>query len=409
MSGANPVMESRIVAALLRRWWVLPLAIFALSRIVESVILQHLFGQQRDWLIGPGGGPMQSWGHQVSLTEGLSNWDGAWYRQIAHQGYPHHLPRIDGAVRQNAWAFYPLYPGMVRLVMLLGPSFESAAFIVSLVCGAIASCLLFRLVAQRATRFTASMAVLGLMFAPMAPIFEASYTESLALLLLLLALMALGRRRYGWFAFFTLLVAFARPMALPLALVCGVHWLSRWRHRHDEPFEMRERIKVGAAAVGAAVSFGLWPAVAALRTGEAAAYFKTQQAWSDAPSGWPSWLQQAVHLQSLMTVATVAGVLAVVVVLAIQRGAKAWGPELRTWTWAYPLYILGTARPTTSIFRYLLLTVTPWWPVPAVSERVQSVRARVGLVALVIGIGVVGQFFWLNAYFVIWPHRLGAP
>jgi hypothetical protein len=395
----------------MRRWWVLPLAIFAASRVVESLVLWHLFGMQHDQFIPAGGGPVQSWGHPVTLTEGLSNWDGAWYREIANHGYPAHLPRIDGHVRQNAWAFYPMFPGLVRLIMFLGLSFENSAFLLSITCAAIASCLLFRLVSEHASRFTASMAVVGLMFAPMAPIFEAAYTESLALLLLLLALSALGHRRYAWFSVFTLLIAFARPMSLPLALVCGVHWLLRWWHRDQEPFEMRDRIKVGAAAVWAAVTFGLWPLVAGLRTGELGAYFKTQNAWagSTADHGWPSWLQQALHFGSTTSVTVVIGVLIGAVALAVQRGAKAWGPELRTWTWAYPLYILGTARPTSSIFRYLLLTITPLWPVPAVSERVKSVPARIGLVALVVGVGVSLQFLWLRAYFVIWPHRMGAP
>ena len=395
----------------MRRWWALPLAIFVASRVVESLVLSQLLGMQHDWFIPAGGGPYHSWGHPVTLVEGLSNWDGAWYRQIAQHGYPHHLPRIDGVVQQNAWAFYPMFPALARVVMLLGLSFETSAVIVSLVCAAVASCLLFRLVAEHASRFTASMAVIGLMFAPMAPIFEAAYTESLALLLLVLALTALGHRRYGWFSIFTLLVAFARPMSLPLALVCGVQWLLRWRRREQEPFEMRERIKLGAAAIWAALSFGLWPAVAALRTGEADAYFKTQNAWagSSAANGWPSWLQQALHLQSIMAVSVVVGVLGGAIALVVQRGARAWGPELRTWTWAYPLYILGTARPTSSIFRYLLLTITPFWPVPSVSERVRSVPARVGLVALVAGIGIALQYLWLSAYFVIWPHLKGAP
>lgn len=395
----------------MRRWWVLPLAIFAASRVVESLVLQHLLGMQHDAYMPAGGLPEKSWGHQVSLIEGLTNWDGRWYWKIVDHGYPHHLPRIDGVVQQSAWAFYPLFPALVRTVMLLGLSFESAAVTVSVVCAAMASCLLFRLVSEHASRFTASMAVVGLMFAPMAPIFEAAYTESLALLLLLLALIVLGRRRYGWFAFFTLLIGFARPMALPLALVCVVHWLLRWRHRHIEPFPVGERVKVGAAAVWAAVTFGIWPAVVALRTGELDAYFKTQNAWAGITTSqaWPSWLQQAVQSPSQMTVYTVLGVLAGAAALALQRGARAWGPELRTWTWAYPLYILGTARPTSSIFRYLLLTVTPFWPVPMVSERVKSVPARIGLVALVVGVGVTLQFMWLNAYYVIWPNRLGAP
>lgn len=394
----------------MRRWWLLPLAIFGASRVVESVLFGFLLRKQHDLFIAPGGGPPHSWGHPVTFLEGLTNWDGAWYRQIALHGYPQHLPTVHGHVVQNALAFYPLFPELARAVMRLGVSFELAAFLISVVCGGLASCVLFRMVSAHASRFTASMTVLGLMFTPMALIFEAAYTESLALLLLLLALAALGRRRYGWFSVLTLLIAVARPMSLPLALVCGVIWIVRWHRRTEEPFELRERLALGAAAVWAGLSFGIWPAIVGLRTGVLDAYFKTQDAWarSSGQHGWSSWIQQAIHAQSVVSVAVVGGVAVVIAAMVSQKAAKAWGLELRTWTWAYPLYILGTARPTTSIFRYLMLTITPLWPVPGLSERAQSARARAGLVALVVVLGLVGQVFWVNAYFVIWSGRGGA-
>jgi len=397
----------------MRRWWVIPFAIFAASRVLESLLLHHLLGLQGDLTLLPGGGPPAHLGHQVSFLEGLANWDGAWYRQIAEHGYPAHLPRVHGAVQENAWAFYPLFPLVVRAVMALGASFDLAALIVNLAFGGLASCVLFRLVRQHASSFTAAMAVLGLMFTPMALIFEAAYTESLALLLVLLALGALGGRRYGLFTVVTLLLAVARPVALPLALVCGIHWLVRWRHRDSEPFERRDRMVVGAAALTAAASFGLWPLIVGLRTGEPNAYFLTQKAWAQqahpGQAGWSSWLQEAIHLQHWWAVGVVVAIAAMVAGILLQRGRRVWGAELRIWTWAYPLYILGTVRPTTSMFRYLLLTVTPWWPLPEVSERARSVRARSALVAMVVLVGLVSQYFWLKYYFVIWSGRQGAP
>ena len=46
-------------------------------------------------------------------------WDGSWYRLIAEQGYPPALPidAVTGTVQQNAWAFYPAFPEMSRLLM----------------------------------------------------------------------------------------------------------------------------------------------------------------------------------------------------------------------------------------------------------------------------------------------------
>jgi len=46
-------------------------------------------------------------------------WDGFWYGQIAQYGYPPVLPldAATGVVQQNAWAFYPAFPMMSRVLM----------------------------------------------------------------------------------------------------------------------------------------------------------------------------------------------------------------------------------------------------------------------------------------------------
>ncbi len=59
-----------------------------------------------------------------------------WYRTIVEHGYPQHLPTLHGVVQENSWAFYPLYPSLVRLVMWTGLPYATAASFVSLVCGA---------------------------------------------------------------------------------------------------------------------------------------------------------------------------------------------------------------------------------------------------------------------------------
>ena len=66
-------------------------------------------------------------------------WDGSWYREIAENGYPVPLP-VDpstGAVSQNAWAFYPAFPLLSRLLMsVTGLGFPVVASTLALVCGA---------------------------------------------------------------------------------------------------------------------------------------------------------------------------------------------------------------------------------------------------------------------------------
>lgn len=372
--------------------WAIPLGIFAFSRLVESLLFGHLLALQS--------------GH-LSVAQGLTNWDGKWYQRIADHGYPSHLPTKDGVVLENSWAFYPLFPGLVRLVMVLGVGFNAAAIIVSTVCAGAACCLLFGLVQRHAGRFTASMAVVGLTFAPAALLFEAAYTESLALLLLLAALAVLGSRRYGWFAVFTLLLAFTRAIAFPLALVCVIHGVARWRS--GEPFETRDRIKVGLLACLAVASFGLWPAITGLVTGEADAYLQTQAAWASwSKYGGNPWLVQALGFRFIEVVAGTVVIVGIAMWVSLRRASRVWGLELRAWTLAYPLYIVAAVRPSSSIFRFMLLAVTPWWPAPNLSERVQSGRARLAIVAVAMIIGLVLQYFWIRACMVIWPGKIGA-
>ena len=77
-----------------------------------------------------------------------ANWDGQWYHEIADLGYPVPLPTgPDGAVQQNPWAFYPVFPMLTRALMwLTRGDFYVVGSTVSLVVGAVAVVLMFRLV-----------------------------------------------------------------------------------------------------------------------------------------------------------------------------------------------------------------------------------------------------------------------
>ena len=81
--------------------------------------------------------------------------------------------------------------------MLTGASFGLAASVVSLTCGAAAMCVLDRMLTPRCGRFVAALTVLAVCCAPPAPVLQVAYTESIGLLLVLLALRALEARRYG--------------------------------------------------------------------------------------------------------------------------------------------------------------------------------------------------------------------
>ena len=81
-------------------------------------------------------------------------WDASWYRTIAEHGYPAVLPRgADGLVEQNPWAFFPLFPYLVRGVMIVSRApWYVAAPLVSLALGVLAAVVIYRLIERGAPR-----------------------------------------------------------------------------------------------------------------------------------------------------------------------------------------------------------------------------------------------------------------
>jgi hypothetical protein len=254
------------------------------------------------------------------------------------------------------------------------------------------------------------MAVLALCVYPAAAAFQAAYTESLALLLVLGALWCLRARRYAGVLVLAVALSLTRPIVLPLFVPVVLHGWARWRERHDDPFPRREAVGVAAVAVLTAASFALWPAVAAVVTGRADAYVVTAQAWLPAGAdGWPSWPTSLVTGQQVRSSALGLCALLLVAAVPLRRATRTWGPELRAWAVAYPLYLLIATRPTTSIVRYVMLAAVPWWPWPEAGWTVTSRRGRTALVALVVVVGFVLQVLWLRYCFVLGPAWFSFP
>lgn len=105
-----------------RIWY--PLTIYTLTRLIAAAFM--LAAAPR-W-------------HRSGYADIATAWDGEWYRTIATTGYPSSLPiGVDGHVVQNAWAFSPVYPLMVRgLTTLTGLDFSVVAPTLSLILGAAA-------------------------------------------------------------------------------------------------------------------------------------------------------------------------------------------------------------------------------------------------------------------------------
>ncbi len=111
--------------------------------------IHYFFCGWHQQLLGP-------WGQHLGYLPFISTWDSSWYGQIAQSGYPSKLPYDStGAVAQNPWAFYPLFPliagGINRIT---GIGYYPVAATVALLAGFAAAWVIYLL-------FTTSLNIVG--------------------------------------------------------------------------------------------------------------------------------------------------------------------------------------------------------------------------------------------------------
>lgn len=350
-------------------------------------------------------------GYHVSVPTGsapgywtiMTNWDGQWYRDIATHGYPSSLPRdAVGQVVQNAWGFYPLYPLLVGgLMWVTGWGFALVGPAVSVVLGAVAVVVLFRLVQDALGTTAASIATVLTCTFMSAPVLQSAYSESLALLLLCSCLLLLRRRSYVWMALAIVLLALTRNVVLALAPVILLHGAVRWRARADEEFTTRDRLTVAGLAALSVVATGLWPAIAAVVTGEASAYTHTIAAWGGGLQVLVAWPRTFLDLTGPAGLLLFLLMLFLLFGLLARPAARRWGPELWGWAIAYPSYLILATAVDSSTPRHWLLGF-PLLLLVVDLLRVEPRRiVRMCAMGLTICGGLVLQWIWIAHFLVV--------
>jgi len=367
------------------------LAVYALCRAFSVVLLVIVARYQT---------PVSWTGPHPDYFSMTVLWDGTWYRQIAEVGYPPALPvdAITGAVQQNAWAFYPAFPMMARLLMkVTGLGFPFVASTLALLLGFGAAVVMGLMFRERVGAKVAVAAVAVYAACPVSPSLQIAYTESLSILLLCGFLWAVSRERWIVAAGLGLLIGLTRAIGLPLAVVALVAVFLRWRRRRRDPITAVE----GWSAIAALCSCGaaglLWPVIAGGVVGTPMAYTDSMGAWSLGPGYglMDPWLQ---YVQQQPANAVKLG-LAVVLIVGMTIGpwAAGLGVVLRTWTLAYAGYLLLLDSPSTSVFRHLL----PLFPLTVVliggGWRDRPPRWLGWRTGFLIVAGLAGQVWWVWA------------
>lgn len=341
----------------------------------------------------------------------MTNWDGQWYRVIAEHGYPLVLPRTEtGAVDMNPWAFFPVFPMLVGAIMwVTGLPFAIVGPLLSTLIGFVAIHLLFRLVDRAVGRWEAIVAVVAVCFYVASPIFSASYTESTALLMVVVCLMLLRARRYAWLVLALLVLALSRNVVIAMAPVIIAHAVVRWRKADEGLHPTRFRVGMGVLAAYAALLTWLWPSIASIVTQTPDAYTQTMLAWRIKTTlKLYQWWDLVYSYAGVL--GQVGGILAVAVYAwwMLSRHSWRWGPELWGWAGAYPAYLLLVTNTTPSRVRYAMLAFT----MPLILASFLALRPwrryRYWVLAA-IAVAGAAQMWWYTANYIVIDSLFQSP
>jgi hypothetical protein len=384
----------------------LPLAIFALTRFYDFVVISLAARQQVALPSPEHPGIYQFSAHPASpgYLGLITNWDGQWYQRIATLGY--HLPGTVGSgAKDTLWtyAFLPGFPTVVGAMMAAtGLSFAVCVTIVNLLAGGAAMVVMFALLERTAGRFVAGAAVLLTCCSVAAPLFQAAYSESIALLLVCTVLLLVAQRRYAWAVPVVVLLSLTRLVTPPVAAVVMIHIGLRVRHRAQDPIRGVEAFWMAVLAVVATASVSLWSTITSALNSEATDTGANRGNVSDAVAvGRFGWFTNSYEHIGWIGVIGLALLVVLLVALALSPLTRTWGLEVRTWFAIYPIFLLFVAGVHTGMFRYLLLA----FPVPLLlvaSPRPDTIpRRRAALVVIVSVIGLALQIPWVTHALVV--------
>ncbi len=337
-------------------------------------------------------------------------WDGVWYERVVEDGYPVPLPvdADNGRVTYSTWAFYPLYPYLVKGLMLTGLSFTAAGLLLNVVLGGVAAVLVWALLrvgvhahAQPQRDRLALVAAMLWCFYPTTAVMLKPYTEALAVTLVAGALLLLVRRRYVLVALVAVPLGFTRGVAPALGVAVLIHLVLRWREDRAAglPPLIGQRWSAAVMVLALGVSAVAWPVVAGLATGVPTAFFDVQAAWGQRPEEGPFvlWFEWAWQGKGLAGVVVLVALVGTYIALVLGRHGSWISAEARAWALAYPIYLVAVVRPITSMWRFLLLDVPIAALLASVAMRtangqrvVPHWRRRVVVVLVVL----VGGIFW---------------
>ncbi len=224
------------------------------------------------WMSGP---DPWTWDIVRRVTP-LTRWDSGWYVNLAEAGYWDPPTRVG---QETNHAFFPLYPGLMRLlVRTTGLETSQAGNLIS-ACAFLAALVLFgEWTRRRYGEKRVIPAVLVLLLFPTSFFFAAVYTEALVLALALAAVLGFERDRPLLGAAAGVLAGLTRITGLVLAPFLA---LVSWRASREASLPAgRAAARAALAGVSPLAGFGLFCLYFWRRFGDPLLFVKAQHNWS---------------------------------------------------------------------------------------------------------------------------------
>jgi hypothetical protein len=387
------------------KWWFRVLAAWAATRVVATALILWAASIEGPSYWVPKSNP--------NYFDFLTFWDVGWYQKIFDYGlgdlpgYSVHLPiEPNGAIAQNAWAFMPGFPLLVRaMTSITGDVIEwkFMAPTLSLLLSFVLALVMYRIFALRFDDSVSLWAVTLFGFSVSSAVLQTGYAETLGLLLLALALYYLMQHSYFVALPALIGLSITRPGMVAFALVLAGLWALRWWNgkKGTDDFPTTERWKL-AILTGLSGLLGVaWPLFAWWATGRMDAYTQTELAWRSAdPNRQLVWFGGWADLGASMFGVFWAPMFVLGLIIAISRlmftkSVKMLGNELRLWVGAYLLYVLIFFNPQSSTFRILM----PAFPLVAVFALKTAKLSKLAKWFILVALTVL-QMIWLAVCWV---------
>ncbi|MFI6447552.1 hypothetical protein [Kitasatospora sp. NPDC050543] len=247
---------------------------YAVLKLVGFAVFMRLLEFSGDYLEKPArfGGGDHPW-------DVLASWDGWWYQQVAQFGYHPQLVPITGAgdftIDQNSAAFFPLYPGLMRLVSdCTGLGLYGAGMLVSVLASLFAAAGIFA-VAERVGGARAGVIAAGLWaVCPGSGAEWAVYSDSTFVALAAWSCYCVMTRRWIAAGTITLVAGLNRPTSAALIAAVGIAALLDLYRRESGVLRPVAAMLMAPLGLLGYVGWVGW------RMGDLGGYFKLQrEAW----------------------------------------------------------------------------------------------------------------------------------